>query len=113
MQIRLIVNFVVLKLVKSRKPLPSEPRRALIFSNQANEQTHLPAVRTACERAGIEIDVIGLGTRNSATRPEDVLGDYDLVFAKGRSAIEALAVGNAVGLCDSVSACPMGTTRTC
>lgn len=33
---------------------------------------------------------------NAVARPEEVLKDYDIVFAKGRAALEALAVGSAV-----------------
>jgi hypothetical protein len=35
-------------------------------------------------------------------KPEEILGGYDLVFAKARSAIEAMAVGTAVVICDRV-----------
>src|SRR5262249_34234164 len=41
--------------------------------------------------------------------PERVLQAYDLVFAKGRSAIEALASGAAVILCDCAGVGPMVT----
>ncbi len=33
---------------------------------------------------------------NAVARPEDVLKNYDVVFAKGRAALEAVAVGSAV-----------------
>ena len=39
-----------------------------------------------------------------------MLGQYDIVFAKARCALEALAVGNAVVLCDTVGVGPMVTT---
>jgi hypothetical protein len=39
------------------------------------------------------------------------LGQYDLVFAKGRAALEALAVGNALVVCDAFGAGPMVTTQ--
>lgn len=109
-QIRVILNFVDLKRFKPRTVLPAQPRRALIFSNQANDQTHVPAVRTACERAGIAFDIVGLGAGKGCAEPEGVLGNYDIVFAKGRAAIEALAVGAAVVLCDAAGAGPMVTT---
>jgi hypothetical protein len=44
--------------------------------------------------------VIGAAAGNPATEPEAVIGQYDLVFAKARCALEALAVGSAVILCD-------------
>jgi hypothetical protein len=47
----------------------------------------------------------------SATRwpPEGLLPHYDLVFAKGRCALEALAVGAAVVLCDASGLGPLVT----
>jgi hypothetical protein len=39
------------------------------------------------------------------------LGEYDIVFAKARCALEALAVGSAVVLCDTVGVGPMVTTH--
>jgi glycosyltransferase involved in cell wall biosynthesis len=109
-RVRLILNFVDLERFKPRGPLPPRPERALVFSNNATERTHLPAVREACARAGIAVDVIGAGAGKICARPEEVLGDYDLVFAKGRSALEALAVGAAVVLCDAAGVGPMVTT---
>jgi len=105
-----ILNFVDLDRFRRRPPLPDQPKRALVFSNTASEQTHLAAVRAACTQANIALDVIGAGSGNSLARPEEALGNYDLVFAKGKSALEALAVGAAVILCDAAGAGPMVTT---
>ena len=55
------------------------------------------------------LDVIGAAAGNSSDRPQNVLGNYDIVFAKARCALEALAVGNAVVLCNHVGAGPMVT----
>ena len=93
-----------------REPLPEKPARAVIFSNNANQWTHLNAVREACKRAGIELDVIGAGVNASSLNPESLLSNYDLVFAKARCALEALAVGTAVILCDAAGSGPMVTT---
>ena len=67
-------------------------------------------MREACSRAQLTLDVIGEGVDNVSARPQEVLGQYDIVFAKARCALEALAVGNAVVLCDSVGLGPMVTT---
>lgn len=99
-RIRLLLNAVDLERFAPRPPLPARPRRALVFSNYAAEGDHLAALREACAGAGIELAVVGSGVGNSAVRPEAVLPDFDLVFAKGRAALEALAVGCAVVLCD-------------
>jgi len=109
-RVRVLLNFVDLERFKPRGPLPPRPSRALVFSNYASERTHLAAVREACSRAGITLDVLGAGEGNIRGRPEEVLGRYDLVFAKGRCALEALAVGAAVVLCDAGGVGPMVTT---
>src|SRR5439155_22994865 len=93
-----------------RPPLPARPARALVFSNTASDHTHVGAVREACARAGIALDVVGRDAGNPSSSPEALLGAYDLVFAKARAALEALAVGAAVVLCDAAGAGPMVTT---
>ena len=107
-QIRVILNFVDLERFKRRAPLPAKPQRALVFSNQA---THIGPVRAACDRLSIHLDVVGRGVGNVSAYPEALLGNYDIVFAKGRAALEALAVGAAVVLCDAAGAGPMVTTE--
>ena len=97
---RVVYNSVDLTRFKARRPLPARPARALLFSNYANEETHLGAVREACARAGLPLDVIGAGVGHPSAEPEAVIGQYDLVFAKARCALEAMAVGAAVVLCD-------------
>jgi hypothetical protein len=106
-RVEVILNFVDLERFKPRTGLPARPRRALIFSNLADERTHLPALRTACKRAGILVDVVGLNAGKVCAQPESILGNYDVVFAKGRAALEGLAVGTAVVLCDATGAGPM------
>lgn len=93
-------NFVDLERFRPRAPLPVRPRRALVFSNYASEATHLPPIRAACERLGLQLDVVGLGVGRPADAPEALLPQYDVVFAKARAALEAMAVGTAVVLCD-------------
>ena len=109
-RIRVLLNFVDLERFKPRGPLPARPQRALIFSNYATEETQIPAVRDACARHGITIEVVGFGAGNFCARPEELLGRYDLVFAKGRAALESLAVGVAVILCDKKGVGPMVTS---
>lgn len=103
-------NFVDTCRFLPRPPLPDRPRRALIFSNYARSATHLPAVTEACLRAGLELDVIGSGVGNAVAKPEEVLAQYDIVFAKAKAAIEAMAVGTAVVLCDYAGVGPMVTS---
>ncbi len=96
----IIPNAVDIDRFQPRMPLPERPRKALLFSNYANGRTHLPAVRKACHKAGIELDVVGSEMGTPSDHPETILPKYDLVFAKARCALEAMAVGNAVVLCD-------------
>ncbi|HYN22734.1 MAG TPA: glycosyltransferase [Thermoanaerobaculia bacterium] len=110
-RVEVVLNFVDLARFRPRGPLPSTPRRALVFSNQASERTYLPAVREACARSGIDVDVAGLASGVVTERPEELLVAYDLVFAKARAALEALAVGTAVVLCDETGAGPLVTSR--
>jgi hypothetical protein len=106
---RLVFNSVDLERFGRRAPLPAAPRRALVFSNFANKFTHEHVIRVACERAGIRVSVVGSAAGTATDSPESVLKEYDLVFAKGRSALEALAVGAAVILCDMTGSGPLVT----
>jgi hypothetical protein len=103
-----LLNFADLSRFAPRTTLPPRPARALVFSNQAD--AHLWAVRAACARMGVEVDAIGAGVGRRVERPEEELTRYDLVFAKGRAAIEALASGAAVIVCDAAGAGPLVTT---
>lgn len=95
-----ILNFVDLARFPARAALPPAPRRALVFSNYASGATHLPALRDACARIGLPLDVMGEGAGTVSHDPGLALGRYDLVFAKARCALEAMAVGAAVIACD-------------
>jgi hypothetical protein len=110
-RIGLLPAFVDLKRFQPRPPLPTKPRRALILSNYAREGTHLAFIQEACALAGVTVDTFGLGVGQVTGTPETVLAQYDLVFAKGRSALEAAAVGNAVVVCDAFGVGPMVTLR--
>src|SRR5258705_1841994 len=110
-RVAVVLNAVELRRFAPRDPLPARPVRALIFSNSSGEGTpHVKAIREACRRAGIAVDIAGFKSGMLLSRPEETLGSYDLVFAKARAALEAAAVGTAVGLCDVARAGPLGTT---
>ncbi len=95
-----------------RPPLPSRPTRAAVFSHYAGPGTHLGPVRAACDHVGLSLDVFGDQSGNPCSAPEKVLEHYDIVFAKARCALEAMAVGAAVVLCDAQGLGEMVTTRT-
>jgi hypothetical protein len=106
------LNAVDLTRFPARGPLPPRPRRALVFGNNVNGRTPYDrAIRRACETAGIAVELAGRGSGRVLARPQEVLGDYDLVFAKGRTALEAAAVGASVVLGDpALGFGPMITT---
>ncbi len=106
-RVRVLLNFIDLDRFKPRGPLPRRPRRALIFSNYAIE--YVGSVREACAGLGITLDVIGRSYGNECAQPEKILIDYEIVFARGRSALEALAVGAAVVLLGREGMGPMVT----
>ena len=95
-----IPNFVDLSRFPRRAPLPEKASRALFFSNYADESNVLPIARAACAQHGLPLDVIGSASSRAVRDPGPMLANYDLVFARGRAALEALAVGNAVIVCD-------------
>ena len=95
-QIEVILNAVDLARFPAREALPPRPRRALLFGNQFEGDGAWRAIETACRAQGIETDVAGLGTGKTDPQPEKSLLQYDLVFARARSALEAMATGAAV-----------------
>jgi hypothetical protein len=95
-EIEMIHNFYDDRSFAPRGPLPPTPRMALAFGNDFTEEMGLSVLRAACGRRGIEMHAIGRGAGNSQPSPGPLLAHYDIVFAKGRAAIEAMAVGVAV-----------------
>lgn len=111
-RVRLLLNSVDLERFKPRRPLPERPKRALVFSNYAKENEHIKALRETCASRGISLEILGAGVGNISGRPEEMLRNFDIVFAKGRSALEALAVGVAVVIYSGVKyPGPMVTTQ--
>lgn len=109
-RISTIYNFVDLERFKQRAAWQATPKSALIFSNRIDEPA-ARAIRAACLRAGIErVDAAGLGCGNSIPNPASILGGYDVVFAKARCAIEAMACGCAVIVADFSGLAGMVTT---
>ena len=100
-RLEVVWNAVDLDKHMPRPPLPQRPQRALVFSNYAGPATHAEPVREACRRLGIESETVGSGAGNASAAPERMLPGFDLVFAKARCALEAMATGCAVILCDA------------
>ena len=110
-KVELVLNGIDLERFKPRTTPLTQVRRVLVFSNYASEQNYVPAVRAACEKIGAELTVIGSAVGNIHPRPQEILGDYDVVLAKGKAALEALAVGCAVIVCDAAGLGPLVTTE--
>jgi len=110
--IHVFTNAVDLARFRRRDALPSTPRRALIFNNAALETGYVAAIRAACARRNIDVDVLGDLSGRGTWNPEVVLPQYDLVFARARCALEAAAVGTAVVLCDARGLGGMLTTAS-
>jgi hypothetical protein len=109
--VSVIFNSVDTLRFAQRSPLPERPRSALVFSNYATNDNFLPAIRAACRQIDLPLDVVGVGAGNLVAQPQEVLPEYDVVFAKARCALEAMAVGNAVILCDQTGLGPMVNSR--
>ena len=110
-QTGVIYNAVDTARFVERPALPPRPTRAALFSHYAGPGTHLEPVRAACDEMGLSLDVFGDRSGNPCSAPERVLAGYDVVFAKARCALEAMAVGTAVVLCDTQGLGEMVTTE--
>jgi len=96
--ISLITNAVDVDrfVLRSEVSTAHSPRKAAVFGNNAAPGGFVESVRRACADVGIPLDVLGAGAGRSIDKPEHILADYDVVFAKARCAIEAMAAGCAV-----------------
>jgi hypothetical protein len=74
----------------------SHPRNALLFHSHLTRDGFKHAIQRICDGLAIELDEVGYGSKNFLIQPEKELANYDLVFATGRCAIEALASGCSV-----------------
>jgi len=101
-----------LESLQVREPLPKRPKRGLIYSNQAWPGGWAQEILRACAALSLEAEIVGLANGNPTDRPELLLAKYDVVFAKGRSAFEAAAVGAFVIACDAVGLGPALTGQT-
>lgn len=76
---------------------PAVPGRALFYNKIHNEESPtVVAVRQAAEELGLALDFAGREFGRMLPEPEKSLPDYDIVFASGKSAIDAIACGCAV-----------------
>ena len=91
-----ISNFVNARRFSRIRAPAERPRRAVLFGNIGFPTDQLVSLEAACAQEGITLEHVGEAYGNPQPRPEIFLLDYDLVFAIGKCAIEALACGCAV-----------------
>ena len=80
------------------QPLPKRPARALAYVETPGCTS---ALSEACERRGIALDIAGSIVGKQLDDPERHLPEYDIVFTSALSALEAMACGAAVVVCDA------------
>lgn len=98
-RVEILLNAVDLTRIPPRpRPLPKRPTLALAFTKN---KAQIPILRAACAKAGIKLDILGLGADRVVAAPEEELVGYDIVFATARMALEALCAGCAVVVCDA------------
>lgn len=95
--VEIIENGVDIDRFKQGPDLPAFPRNALIFAKHANQVT---PILEACAIRGIIATVAGHAVGKLLQSPETVMPEYDLVFASGLTAIEAMSCLRAVIVCD-------------
>lgn len=78
-------------------PLPETPRKALVMVKGLGQ---LEPILAACSAKGIALDNAGALVGKLLPHPERVFPAYDLIFASGLTAIEAMACLRPVMLCD-------------
>ncbi len=96
-RVRVVLNQPALDRYAPGPPLPERPRRALVF---AKNRGHVRAIREACAAQGLPLDVVGAAEGRELDAPERHLPDYDVVFASALTAMEAMATGRGVIVCD-------------
>lgn len=76
------------------RPLPPQPRRALILSNYL-DGPQFDAIAAGLSSLGVEVDRVGVPGRPELD-PRAAMEDADIVIAKARAALEAMCAGRAV-----------------
>ena len=96
-RIDLVGNAVDLQRFARRREPATPPRRVLVYDDELGADSPVvSAIRAAAAARGLSLDHLGRRFGRVIDNPELRLLDYDIVCARGRKAIEALACGCAV-----------------
>ncbi len=108
--VEVLLNWVDLEKFRHVRQAPAKLKRAIFYNghHRSNSPT-LAAIAQACDRLGIALETGGRKNFLLLERPEEDLPKYDLVFASGKSAIDALACGCAVIVLGRNSSGPLVT----
>ncbi len=110
-RVEVFFNGVDLDRFRTVRELPAKPLRALFYNSYHKPGSPaFEAARWGAEKCGLSFDIISQHTNNLVTDPENVLPQYDLVFASGRSAIDAIVSGCAVVILGREGVGPLVTT---
>ncbi|SHJ70767.1 hypothetical protein SAMN02745194_03182 [Roseomonas rosea] len=107
-RIALMLNPVDTRRFTPGEPLPAAPKKAALF---AKGRSYVEAVREACQRRGLALTIFGSAVGQLSDAPEKVMPHFDIVFASGLTAMEAMACGRAVIVCDPRGLAGMCTTE--
>lgn len=90
---RVLLNSLDLSRFATVRQPPERPKTALLYANTGPQAREWAEIDQACAQRGIKLRKAGLSTGRQEKHPERLLPQFDLVFACGRSALEAAASG--------------------
>jgi hypothetical protein len=97
-QVRIMHNHVDTdRMSPPRSELPEHPGRAVIFQHSITS-AQSQSIAAACLAEGISCTTYS-ELQPPVTHPELILGQFDLAFAAGKSALDAMAIGLGVIIC--------------
>lgn len=98
--VQIIFNWYNSERFKLKEIINDVPQKALIFSNYVRKDRVFDSINSACFQLNIKLDIVGANSGKSIMNPENILADYDIVFAKAKAGIEALSTGASLIVCD-------------
>jgi len=109
--VQVIFNWYNSERFKLKEIINDVPQKALIFSNYMRKDRVFDSINSACFQLNIKLDIVGANSGKSIMNPENILADYDIVFAKAKAGIEALSTGASLIVCDFMGLAGMVLTE--